>query len=185
MTKHHFHVVFQDCKMKLQKVGRQPRDLPETSTNKLMLLLSDSFDSPGTLVRWDYYRKQPIVPLFVSVWRHQDANRYELVGYNELTPGIIDFQTKDIEDDEQIQVQSGDIIGVFYSKYSISGAIAMATSKEEVSKDSNGNFHRIAEVDMFEEDLVPGDVIDLDALTHSFSNTALALQANIKVSEKD
>lgn len=176
--------MFQIYKMKLLKVGRQPRDLPETSTNKLVLLLSDAFDSPGTLVRWDYYRKQPIIPLFVSVWRHLDANRYQLVDYNELTPGIIDFQTKDIEDDEQIEVQSGDIIGVFYSRYSISGAIAMATEKDEVSKDSNGNSHRIVEIDMFEEDLSPGDVIDLDNLSHKFSNVALALQANIKVSEK-
>lgn len=170
--------------MKLQKVGRQPRDLPETSSNKLMLLLSDSFDSPGTLVRWDYYRKQPIVPLYVSVWRQQAANQYQLVDYNELTPGVIDFQTKDIDEDEQIEVQSGDIIGVFYSRYSISGAVAMATDTEEVTKDSNGNFHRIVEVDMFEEDLSPGDVIDLDNLPHKFSNVALALQANIKVCEK-
>lgn len=171
--------------MKLQKVGRQPRDLPETSSNKLVLWLSESFQLPGTLVRWDYYRKQPIIPLYVSVWRHLEANKYRLIDYNELTPGVIDFQTKDIDDDDQIEVQSGDIIGVFYSRYSISGAIAMATDKD-VSKDSNGNINRVVEVDIFEEDLSPGDIIDLDDVAHKFSNVALALQANIKVqSEKD
>lgn len=170
--------------MKLQKVGRQPRDLPETSTNKLLLCLSESFESAGTIVRWDYYRKAPIVPLYVSVWRNIDGNKYQLVDYNELNPGVIDFQTKEIEDAEQIEVQSGDIIGVFYSRYSISGAVAIATETQEQSKDDNGNLNRVAEVEMFEEDLSPGDVIDLDETSHKLSNLALALQANIKVAEK-
>ncbi|XP_067937600.1 uncharacterized protein [Watersipora subatra] len=170
--------------MKLQKVGRQPRDMPEISSNKLILLLSDNFNSPGTLVRWDYYRKQSIVPLCASVWRHIEANRYQLIDFNELTPGVIDFQTTDIDEEEQIEVQSGDIIGVFYSRYSISGAVAMSSDANEVAKDTNGNLHRIVEVDIFEEDLSPGDIIDLDNLPHKFSNSALALQANIKVCEK-
>lgn len=170
--------------MKLQKVGRQPRDLPEISSNKLILCLSESFQSAGTIVRWDYYRKESIVPVYVSVWRHQEGNKYQLVDYNELNPGVIDFQTKEIDDDEQIEVQSGDIIGVFYSKYSISGAVAMATDTQEVSKDDNGNFHRVAEVEIFEEDLSPGDVVDLDEVAHKVANVALALQANIKVADK-
>lgn len=171
--------------MKLQKVGRQPRDLPETSPNKLLLLMSNSFEQAGTLVRWDYYRKQPIIPLFVSVWRPLENSKYQLIDYNELNPGVIDFQTKEIDDDEQIEVQPGDIIGVFYSRYSISGAIAMATDKQEdLTKDKNGNENKIVEVDMFEEDLSPGDIVDLDEKPHKFCNIALALQANIKISEK-
>ncbi|KAF6032332.1 HSPG2 [Bugula neritina] len=170
--------------MKLQKLGRQPRDLPETSSNKLVLLLSEKFELPGALVRWDYYRKQPIVPLYASVWRKLEGNKFQLVDYNELTPGVIDFQTKEIEEEEQIEVQSGDIIGVFYSRYSISGAVAMATEKGDVSKDDNGNFNEVVEVGIYEEDLSPGDVIDLDDLPHTFLNVALALQANIRVCEK-
>lgn len=169
--------------MKLQKVGRHPEDLPETSNNRLVLLLSHHFASSGHVVRWDYYRKTPLVPLYVSVWRNVEGTKYQLVDYNELLPGVIDFQAKDISEDEQIEVKSGDIVGVFYSRYAISGAIAMATSKDS-GKDDNGNSARVVEVDLWEEDLSPGDVIDLEDVSHHYSNIELALQANVKVAEK-
>lgn len=170
--------------MKLQKIGRHPEDLPETSSNRLMLLLSHHFDSAGRVVRWDYYRKTPLVPLYVSVWRSVEGTKYQLVDYNELVPGVIDFQAKEIEDDEQIEVKSGDIIGVFYSRYAISGAIAMATSKDDSSKDDNGNLTKVVMVDIWEEDLSPGDIIDLETTSHNYRNIDLALQANLRVAEK-
>lgn len=171
--------------MKLEKVGIHPEDLPDTSSNKLVLLLSQSFDSAGSVVRWDYYRKAPLVPLFASIWRHVEDKKYQLVDYNELTPGVIDFQAREIDDDEQIEVKPGDIIGVFYSRYCISGAVAMKSNdKSDSTKDSNGNITKVVEVDVWEEDLSPGDIIDLDSLPHSYSDITLALQANVKVAEK-
>jgi len=167
--------------MKLEKVGRQPHDLPEISSNKLLLLLSDTFKLPGTLVRWDYYRKQPQVPLNVCVWRKIEDQKYQLIDYNELTPGVIDFQTREIDDNEQIEVQSGDIIGVFYSRYCISGAIATASDAKSAGKDA---LNEVVEVDLYEEDLSPGDVVDLTSVPHRFHNMAVALQANIKVAEE-
>lgn len=179
--------------MKLQKIGTHPEDLPDTSSNKLVLLLADRFTCCGKVVRWDYYRKAPLVPLYVSVWRHQEANKYMLIDYNELLPGVIDFQAREIDDDEQIEVQSGDIIGVFYSRYSISGAIAMTLNNnfETANKDDTEPASEaiteggIVEVDVWEEDLSPGDIIDLDTVSHTYSNIKLALQANLKVSEKN
>jgi hypothetical protein len=182
-------------KMKLQKVGTHPEDLEEVSSNKLILLLSDRFTCCGKVVRWDYYRKTPMVPLYASVWRHQEANKYTLIDYNELLPGVIDFQAREISDDEQIEVQAGDIIGAFYSRYSISGAVAMRSSsdtnsdsveesKDGVSENKSSTTDRVVEVDVWEEDLSPGDTIDLDSVPHTYSNVKLAIQANLKVSEK-
>lgn len=171
--------------MKIVQVGRKPEFFPQhTTSNKMLLLLEDVVPSKGVIVSWQYYRREPLVPAIASVWRKLDGEgSYKLVGQNDLPAGVMDMHVVPVNEDERISVEPGDILGIFYSHYSISGSIACSAADREDC--DNRKMFDVVELEVFEEDLDVGDVVNVTKLPHTARRMAVALQANILIPEKD
>ena len=97
-----------------------------------------SFDCAGRVTRWDaLVERQFLYTLRFSVWRsfENGADCYELVGTNDKTVNVNSTRLVrlDVELEHQIEVEPGDIVGVYaFSHFSQSGNVEIDETAEDL-----------------------------------------------------
>ncbi|XP_013390781.1 uncharacterized protein LOC106164951 isoform X2 [Lingula anatina] len=164
-------------------VGRKAEFLPEAGENKAYVLLSYIFPCEGTILSWEYFRRDSVITPYACVWRRVAENGphcYMLVGYTELPPSdsVDGHQVVPIDPSERIQVKPGDILGIFHSVYNIHGAVATAKKDQGVDED----LHSTILADVYEEDIDIGDVVDFQEKNMTCEKRSFSIRAHVQPS---
>ena len=114
------------CTVGPEQVAIDPTTLGDPGSS-LVLCQSFHVTCPGIIQEWRYYSLYGTgAAVFLSVWRKLSETKYQLIGTNMIRPSQVGKMTYEVPDFDQITVQPGDIIGVFYEQESQSGEIAFA-----------------------------------------------------------
>ena len=99
------------------EAGKNASRLPMVfSTSFLNVYTGYPFACQGVVTRWSFFSRNYSAVIYLGVWRKERAMSasYRLVGYSKVSTSKVGWTTYDIDDDQVIPVQVGDVIGVHY-----------------------------------------------------------------------
>ena len=115
--------------------GRTLADYRHTRIgNWANVCVTAQFECGGRLVRWVYYSAlDDGTSVYFSVWRQLSPNKFALIGNNTVKATQIGRVIYDVPANEQIEVQAGDFIGVYYENLKGSGVVPFGLPQDLVT----------------------------------------------------
>ena len=124
---------------------------------------------------WRYYRSNPEFTVYAGVWRPVDPFKYILVGVTEFPPTRMGKTT--VEVTSPITVLPGDIVGIHHSRSAEAGVVSHALVEDRVV--DRREFSDTIAVELYHEDIVLGEVIDIRLYTNTRRYQCISIFAKL------
>ena len=114
----------------LCEVG-DPSELETASGFSLNIFRDKRFSCDGQLKQWTFFVTREVAgSMFLSVWRQNGTDTFNLVGYNKVHYTRRGMLTVTVPEEDRIKVKTGDCLGTHFDSTGQWGCISYGASME-------------------------------------------------------
>ena len=112
-----------------------------------------NFTCSGKVSRWEFQSvRDDGTSVYLSVWRNNGPNRYQLVGYNVYNATRTGLIRYIVPEDEQILVQTNDFVGIYYDHKFRTGVVPFA-DPDHLGPFTEGQLYRCLNFPLNQDDV--------------------------------